>query len=49
MEDRVQADLLHQLGRSPEAASAYRRALELVGNEPERAFLAHRLAAPTCA
>jgi RNA polymerase sigma-70 factor (ECF subfamily) len=31
--------LLAQLGRLAEAAESYRRALELVGNEPERAFL----------
>jgi RNA polymerase sigma-70 factor (ECF subfamily) len=31
--------LLDQLGRYREAASAYRSALEFVGNDPERAFL----------
>jgi RNA polymerase sigma-70 factor, ECF subfamily len=31
--------LLDRLGRYREAARAYRRALEFVGNEPERAFL----------
>jgi predicted RNA polymerase sigma factor len=41
----VKADLLDRLGRRDEAASAYRRALELTANEAERAFLAGRLAA----
>jgi RNA polymerase sigma-70 factor, ECF subfamily len=41
----ARADLLRRLGRYGEAAGAYRRALELVGNEPERAFLERRLAA----
>ncbi len=40
----ARADLLRRLGRSAEAAAAYRRALQLVGNEPERAFLQRRLA-----
>ncbi|HEY6422769.1 MAG TPA: DUF6596 domain-containing protein [Pseudonocardiaceae bacterium] len=40
----TRADLLRQLGRPADAAAAYRRALELVGNEPERAFLTRRLA-----
>jgi RNA polymerase sigma-70 factor (ECF subfamily) len=40
----ARADLLRRLGRRAEAAAAYRQALELVGNEPERAFLAGRLA-----
>jgi RNA polymerase sigma-70 factor, ECF subfamily len=40
----ARADLLRRLGRRGEAAAAYRQALELVGNEPERAFLAGRLA-----
>jgi RNA polymerase sigma-70 factor (ECF subfamily) len=31
--------LLDRLGRRDEAAAAYRRALDLVGNEPERLFL----------
>jgi RNA polymerase sigma-70 factor (ECF subfamily) len=39
----ARADLLRQLGRREEAARAYRRALELVGNEPEREFLRQRL------
>jgi RNA polymerase sigma-70 factor (ECF subfamily) len=42
----VKADLLHRLGRSQEAATAYRQALELTGNDAERAFLAERLAGP---
>ncbi|MEV4536001.1 RNA polymerase sigma factor [Asanoa sp. NPDC049518] len=40
----ARADLLRRLGRTAEAASAYRAALELVGNEPEREYLARRLA-----
>ena len=39
----ARADLLRRLGRRAEAAEAYRRALGLVGNEPERAFLRRRL------
>jgi RNA polymerase sigma-70 factor (ECF subfamily) len=38
------ADLLRRLGRAPEAAAAYRRALELAANPVERAFLTRRLA-----
>jgi RNA polymerase sigma-70 factor (ECF subfamily) len=40
----TRADLLRRLGRTGEAAAAYRRALELTANEPERRFLAGRLA-----
>jgi RNA polymerase sigma-70 factor, ECF subfamily len=40
----ARADLLRRLGRRAEAAAAYREALTLVGNEPERAYLARRLA-----
>ncbi|MFI9628837.1 RNA polymerase sigma factor [Streptomyces sp. NPDC052042] len=39
----ARADLLHQLGRLPEAATAYREALELAGTEPERDLLRRRL------
>ncbi len=39
------ADLLRRLERWSEAASAYRRALELTTNGPERTFLTDRLAA----
>jgi RNA polymerase sigma-70 factor, ECF subfamily len=39
----ARADLLHKLGRDDEAADAYRRALQVAGNEPERAFLIRRL------
>jgi RNA polymerase sigma-70 factor, ECF subfamily len=39
----ARADLLRRLGRRPAAAEAYRRALELTANEPERAFLTGRL------
>jgi RNA polymerase sigma-70 factor, ECF subfamily len=40
----ARADLLRRLGRRAEAAAAYRDALTLVGNEPERAYLTRRLA-----
>ena len=40
----TEADLLRRLGRIPEAARCYRRALELVGTEPERRYLERRLA-----
>ena len=40
----VRADLLRRLGRSAEAAAAYDSAIALTGNEPDRAFLARRLA-----
>jgi RNA polymerase sigma-70 factor (ECF subfamily) len=40
----VRADLLRRLGRAPEAATAYRRALELSTNPVEQAFLTRRLA-----
>lgn len=40
----VMADLLRRLGRTDEASVAYRQALELTRNEPERKFLAERLA-----
>lgn len=39
----TQADLLRQLGRYPEAQSAYERALALTHNDAERAFLAARI------
>jgi len=39
----ARADLLHKLQRDDEAADAYRSALQLVGNEPERVFLSQRL------
>jgi RNA polymerase sigma-70 factor (ECF subfamily) len=39
-------DLLHRLGRLPEAAAAYREALDLDGTEPERAHLRRRLKRP---
>jgi RNA polymerase sigma-70 factor (ECF subfamily) len=39
----ARADLLRRLGRTAEAAQAYRQALELVGNDPERRFLTSRL------
>ncbi len=39
----IKADLLRQLGRTADASIAYRRALELTGNEAEREFLAARL------
>ncbi|MGI8420927.1 MAG: RNA polymerase sigma factor [Gaiellaceae bacterium] len=40
----ARADLLRRLGRDAEAAAAYRSALELAPTEPERRFLARRLA-----
>jgi RNA polymerase sigma-70 factor, ECF subfamily len=40
----ARADLLRRLGRSPEAAESYRRALELAPQPAERAFLERRLA-----
>lgn len=40
----ARADLLRRLGRHREAADAYRAALGTVGSEPERRFLAGRLA-----
>jgi RNA polymerase sigma-70 factor, ECF subfamily len=40
----ARADLLRRLGRTGEAAAAYREALALAGNEAERRFLARRLA-----
>lgn len=46
----ARAELLARLGRRAEAADAYRRALALVTNDPERRFLEQRLArieAPT--
>jgi RNA polymerase sigma-70 factor (ECF subfamily) len=39
----ARADMLRRLGRPGEAAEAYRRALALVANEPERRFLERRL------
>jgi RNA polymerase sigma-70 factor, ECF subfamily len=41
----IRADLLRRLGRDPEAAAAYERALARAGNASERAFLERRLAA----
>ncbi|QKG23547.1 RNA polymerase sigma factor [Actinomadura verrucosospora] len=43
----ARADLLGRLGRTAEAADAYRAALALTGNEPERATFQRRLAALT--
>jgi RNA polymerase sigma-70 factor (ECF subfamily) len=40
----ARADLLRRLGRTKEAATAYRAALVLVGSAPERRFLERRLA-----
>jgi RNA polymerase sigma-70 factor (ECF subfamily) len=39
----VRADILVRLGRVPEAAQAYRRALELAGSAAERRFLEGKL------
>ena len=43
----AKADLLRRLGRAPEAAEAYRAALDLTANYAERQFLAGRLAEVT--
>jgi RNA polymerase sigma-70 factor (ECF subfamily) len=43
----TRADLLRRLGRSNEAAEAYRRALELAAQPAERVFLERRLAEVT--
>ena len=43
----ARADLLRRLGRSAEAADAYRRARELASNPTEREFLERRLAETT--
>ena len=40
----ARADLLRRQGKRDEAATAYHRALDLVANETERAFLERRLA-----
>jgi RNA polymerase sigma-70 factor, ECF subfamily len=40
----ARADLLRRQGRTKQAAAAYRAALARVGSEPERRFLARRLA-----
>jgi RNA polymerase sigma-70 factor (ECF subfamily) len=40
----ARADLCRRLGRAAEAAASYRRAAELARQEPERRFLARRLA-----
>jgi RNA polymerase sigma-70 factor (ECF subfamily) len=39
----ARADLLRRLGRRPEAAEAYRRALALAENAVERRYLTRRL------
>jgi RNA polymerase sigma-70 factor, ECF subfamily len=39
----ARADLLRRLGRTADARAAYRRALELAGQEPERRFIRRRL------
>ena len=43
----ARADLLRRLDRRPEAAAAYRRAADLVGNAVERRFLEGRLSEVT--
>ncbi len=40
----IKADLLSRIGRTGEAADAYRQAFDLAANEAERAFLAGRIA-----
>jgi RNA polymerase sigma-70 factor (ECF subfamily) len=39
----IKADLLCRLGRTAEAVSAYRQALDLTANEAEREYLTRRL------
>ncbi|MEI8412512.1 MULTISPECIES: RNA polymerase sigma factor [unclassified Kribbella] len=39
----ARADLLHRLGRLPEATAAYEEALALAGTEPDRAHLRRRI------
>jgi RNA polymerase sigma-70 factor (ECF subfamily) len=41
----ARADILARLGRTEEAAAAYRSAITLTANETERRFLTHRLSA----
>jgi RNA polymerase sigma-70 factor, ECF subfamily len=41
----ARADVLHRLGRLPQATEAYRQALQLAGTEPERDHLRRRIAA----
>jgi RNA polymerase sigma-70 factor (ECF subfamily) len=41
----ARAELCRRLGRTDEARAAYRRALELTRQEPERRFLERRIAA----
>lgn len=43
----ARAELLARLGRRDEAAAEYRRALDLVGTDPEREYLRNRLQATT--
>ena len=45
----ARADLLRRLGRADESAEAYRRALDLVGNQSERSHLYRRLTEVTAA
>jgi RNA polymerase sigma-70 factor (ECF subfamily) len=40
----TRADLLRRLGRSDQAAAAYRRAIELAPTDAERRYLTRRLA-----
>ncbi len=40
----ARADLLRRLGRDEDAATEYRRAIEMTANEPERRYLERRLA-----
>ncbi len=43
----TRADLLRRLGRTDEAAVAYREALELASTDPERHYLTRRLTETT--
>jgi RNA polymerase sigma-70 factor (ECF subfamily) len=40
----TRGELLRRLGRAADARASYDRALELAGSEPERRFLAQRIA-----
>lgn len=40
----IKADLLRRLGRTEQAAAAYRDAVQLTANDAERAYLQQRLA-----
>jgi RNA polymerase sigma-70 factor (ECF subfamily) len=43
LRNAVEADMFRRLGRLPEAAAAYERAIDVTANDAERAYLAGRL------